>query len=387
MNARSGILVWLLAAYLAAAATAAFASGLWNAWALGIDHDMQARAAEYQAFRDGVYPNSTIDRAADEGKPPYSVYPPYALPMFAVFFEPGGVVQGRIVVEALSAAALLLIGVCGRNMLAGHGLAWAAVGALAAAAVTVNRSVISLGQFSAVCMGFVFLQIAMLERGRPFAAGACWAAAMIKPQIGLAFFALFLVNRQWRGLVFGVAILVILGLFALWWTEVSPAVLVHHWLFHTNMKFAASSSGFGPAAAAEWLGWDHSRVQYAMLAVLAGVMAAVVRFVIRDILMPDLMPLAAICAVLGRVLFYHGVYDQVMLAPLLLACLSAALTTPGWRGGAVTGAVAATLWVPQRVWELVPGQEFLQPAIWILAAVYVGAVMTTPRCDDVGSEP
>ena len=366
--------VWLLAAYLAAGALAAVASGIWNAWALDIDIDMQARVAEYAGFREGVYPNGHVDTWPDGAKPAYSVYPPYALPMFVPFFEPGGKVQGRVVVESLSLIGLFLIGILGRRTLHPHGVAWGAVGALAAAGITLNRSVFSLGQFSAICAGGIALQIGFLERNRPLLAGASWAAAMLKPQIGLPFAALFLFNGHWRGLACGITILAVLSLAALWWTDVSPAALADHWLFRMGMNFAAESDGFGPADVAEWMGWDHRVVQYMALAALVGVVAALAVVMRRDIRVRSLLPVAAICAVLGRVLFYHRSCDQVMLFPLLLTCLSQALTAPRWHTIAVATVVAAALWIPYRLQEFLPGYEVVQASTWIAAGAVVCVV-------------
>ena len=45
----------------------------------------------------------------------------------------------------------------------------------------------TLGQFSAACVGLVTLQWLLLQRQKPLLAGLCWALAMIKPQIAVPF--------------------------------------------------------------------------------------------------------------------------------------------------------------------------------------------------------
>lgn len=199
-------LLSLLAAYLAAVAIASFTAGSMGMLTQEMDGDLRARAAEYEAFREGRYPHERMDPAPQGQQRMYSVYMPYAFAMFTAIFEPFGLGQARIMVIALSAAALIVAGIYGSRLLATHGPGWAAVGGLAAAGITINRSTIAQGQFAIICMGFITLQIVLLQRNRPLLAGACWAMAMLKPHVGVAFAALFLLNRQWRGLAFGVAI-------------------------------------------------------------------------------------------------------------------------------------------------------------------------------------
>lgn len=371
------VVPWLLAGCLAVSACGAFGMGLWQAWVRNGDDDMHMRVAEYAAFRVGDYPNKSVDMPKVVRTVPFTVYPPYAFPMFVAFFEPGGRLQGRIVVEALTLVAIVIMGFYGYERLKSFGTAWATVGALAGAGMACNGTTVALGQFSTVCAGLLVLQVMVLERGWAAVGGLSWAAAMIKPQVGVAFSVLFLVNRQIRGLACGIGVLVALGAVALWWTETSAATMLHYWLFRMQMKFAVESGGVGPGHVAEWLGVNHRLAQYAALVALAGLgLAAVIvaRLVQRDIAVPDLLPLAGMSAVLGRVLTYHRHYDNSMLFPLLLAWLSVALATPTAANVATAVAVGLTLWIPMRVQEWVPLIQFIQPAIWIIAGLRLASV-------------
>ena len=373
-------LIGLLVAYLAAATVVSFALGTGGTWG-GTDGDLQSRAAEYASFRDGTYPNPAVE-TPPPGRPPlYSVYLPYAFPMFAALFEPAGLAQARIMVPLLSAAALVAIGVYGSRVLSAFGIAWSAVGALAAAGITVNRSTLAQGQFAIICMGFIALQVMLLQRGRPMLAGVCWAIAMLKPHVGIAFAALFILNRQWRGLACGVAILVALAASGLWWTDVSPTGLAAQWLSPRAMRFTSEPTGFGPGRIAEWTGWSHRNVQYAMFGGVAAASAAAA-IALRRVRIGDLLIPAAICATAGRLCFYHRPYDQVMLFPLLLGCLHVALRVRTFAGIAVASGVALTLWVPLRAQLLLPYAEDIQAVMWALAAAYllaqlVGSLRTT----------
>jgi hypothetical protein len=362
---------WWLAGVFAMAALGTFAMGLWLTWAANNDVDMQARMAEYAAFRVGDYPNRNLDVPMHNRALLWSVYPPYAFPMFAVFFEPGGLRQGRLLILVCTIASVWLMGLYGRERLKPFGPAWAAVGALAGAGISSNGTTIGWGQFSTMCTGMLVLQLILIERGRFTAAGVAWAGAMIKPQIALASAALFLAHRMGRGLVVGITLLAALSAAAIWWTDISFRAVAEHWLFRVPLTFALSSKAIGPAHVAAWLGWNQRVMQYAALGMLALIAVTVFRRLPRDLSRLDLLPWAALCAVLGRVLIYHRHYDDVMLFPLLLACLSLGLTTPTAANVAMAVSVGVTLVVPMRVLSWMPFAEVILPTIWVIAALWV----------------
>jgi hypothetical protein len=354
--------------------------GLRRAWLFDGDMDMQTRVAEYAAFRQGIYPTPPVETHIPAGmRVPYTVYPPYALPMFAVFFEPFGKVQGRIVIELLSLVSLIAIAVYGHNLLRDWGPAAAGLGAVAALAISGNGNAIALGQFSILCAGALLMQIVSLARDRPLAAGAWWALAMIKPQIGLAFAGLFLVRREWRGLACGLGILVGLSLAACWWTEVSPLALVNHWLFRMNMGFAESYSLAGRLAAA--LGVQPRIVHLGatgLLALATGVLMARTR---RGGGGTDADPLVlgGIAALLGGVLFYHPFYDNSMMFPLLFIALAAAARRPTPGRLAIAAVLGFSLWLPEQLIAYLPLAWMVRASAWIACSVALIAVSQTAR--------
>ncbi|MFM8802726.1 MAG: glycosyltransferase family 87 protein [Planctomycetia bacterium] len=373
---------WALVALLGLVTAASLTRGLHRAWTNDGDFDMRARVREYECFERGVYPNRALAGEAAPPRLPYTVYPPYALPMFGFFFAPGGWFQGRVLVELLSLASLTVMGLYGLSGLRSAGPAMAAVGALAAAAITGNSSALAVGQFSIVSAGLITLQMIFLDRRRPVAAGVCWAFAMIKPQIALAFAVLFLLNRQWRGLVVGIAILAGLSLFACLWTGVPPTQLIHHWLFRMPMSFHDSASMSGPGHVAEQIGVSPRVAQFLALALL-GVVAALALwlapFSLHGI---DQLRVAGACAVLGQLFFYHRHYDNIMLFPTLAGILAVAAATPSWTTVSAAVLMGATVWLPQRALELFPGHQLLQAVIWSgVAAVLLASARRLARVD------
>jgi hypothetical protein len=362
--------VWALFALLILLATVSLATGMRQAWLSNGDFDMRTRVSEYASFRAGVYPNRVLEGSSSPPPVPYTVYPPYALPMFAFFFEPGGTLQGRILIESMSLASLVVIGIYGFRQLAFAGPALASVGGIAGAAIMANSTALALGQFSIISAGLIAQQIIFLERKRPVAAGVCWALAMLKPQMALAFAVLFLLDRQWRGLAIGVVMLAALSLFACWWTEVPPVRVIQHFTFHSPVTFSDTISVTGPAQMAGRLGLNPRLAQ--LLALMALGMFAALCWWLAPLRLEEAATraqVAGVCAVLGELLFYHRHYDNIMLFPTILGMLALAASAPSWVTLGTTALMGLTIWVPQRVIELIPYGALLRSLIWVMVAM------------------
>ena len=376
------ITVWVAVCCLAVSSVGIAVKGVSTAWATGADTtarsragdlDMREREAEYRCFRKGVYPNFRLAGSKRPAWLRHTPYPPYALPMFAIFFEPGGVLQGRVLIELLSAASLVLMGVYGYRQLRFAGPAMASIGAVAAAAITGNSTAIELGHFSIICAGLIVAQMMLLESGRRLPAGICWALAMIKPQIALAFVPLFMANRQWRGLLVGCSLLGLSWLSSCWWTNVPPTAAISEWFLGLSWVFATHAQGIGPGALAAWLGIDPLSMHAAMIVTCGFLLAAVCWLLLRRTagdrgLTFRMAPLAGVCAVLGEVFVYHHHYDNVMLFPALIAILTLAAQVPAWWSAGLATAMAATLWIPQRLIAQIPFNGAGRAAIWLTVA-------------------
>jgi len=393
---RAENLAWVIAAVLAAIAVGNLVKGVGTAWdmswrdeagqrktGIGGDRDMLDRAVEYQCFRRGVYPNHGLAGISPPKWLRTSPYPPYALPMFAIFFEPAGVLQGRVLIEVLSVASLVVMGCYGYRALRFAGPASASIGAIAGAAIMGNSTALSLGQFSIISMGCIVGQIILLERGRPVAAGICWALAMVKPQIAAAFIPLFVVNRGWVGLLAGCSLLGLSTLFSCWWTDLPPTLAMAHWFRGLTWLFAMRGQGLGPGALADWLRVDPLLVHVALITVCGTALVALSGLVLRfnSGRTVPLLPLAGVCAVLGELLVYHYHYDNVMLWPSLISILALAAAVPaGWSATLAT-LLASTLWIPHRVIVQLPFHGVVRAAIWLTVAAVLTAFIVKSRPD------
>jgi hypothetical protein len=346
-------------------ALATLLNGLLHAW-LGPGGDMVLRLNEYSVFRTGVFPHPELALRKGLENIAFSVYPPYALPMFGLFFHWGGAQQGRVVIQALSLLSLGVIGWCGHRVLRRAGAAAGALGALAGAAISGNSNALAQGQFSLICMGLITCQWLLLARDRRIPAGLCWALAMIKPQIALPFALPFLKARRLRALVVGIALLISLSAVAFWHTGVTPFDYIQIWMRPEAMDFIRESqSSAGDLADSFGISARTSQL------LVAGVTAVSVGlwWWCRREQPEDPLQTAAVGAVASAVGFYHLNYDNILMAPALLATLRLAITRtrPHWRLLAV--AMALSLWTPQRIIERLPLGGQAQLLLWLVVGV------------------
>jgi hypothetical protein len=364
---------------LALLAMATLLNGLLHAW-LAPGGDMYLRLNEYGYFRSGVFPHPQLALRKGLEITAVSVYPPYAMPMFAPFFHPGGAIQGRLVIQALSLLSLGLIGWVGQRLLRGAGTAAGVLGALAGAAISGNSNALAQGQFSLICMGLITCQWLLLARQRRIPAGLCWALAMLKPQIALPFALPFLRARRLRGLVVGVGLLVALGAVAFWHTGVTPLDYLQVWTRPQSMDFIRGGSQSAAGDLADSFGLNAAASQL----LVAGLTTAAVSlwWWCRRRQPDDPLQTAAVCAAASAVGFYHLNYDNILLFPALLMALRLAITRqrPLWRLLAV--AMALSLWTPQRIIERVPLGGQAQLLLWLVVGVVLA--LQAPELDGVG---
>lgn len=360
----------VVATILAAANVSRGFAGLREPGSLG---DLALRFREYDAFRRGHYPNPRLAATPRPARLPYSVYPAYVFPMFVPLFEPGGLRQGAFLVNFASFVSLVALGWFGYRRLRFGGLAVAVLGAMAAAATRGVASGLSCGQFSLGCMGLLVGQLVLLERGRAYAAGICWALAMVKPQIALPFAVLFFTRGCWRGLACGAALLGASTLAACWWTGVSPMRLLQFYAFGQRLEWATDVGSIGVPRFAVSLGVEPLLAQAAGL-IVAGVAAAIVwRVIGLSGRSPDALPLAGACGLFGAVVFYHRPYDHVMLAPAVIAAFARVIARPGVVPLTLVAALVVAAWLPGRIWYSIPGMDEWQMIVLVVAGCVLAA--------------
>ncbi|WP_315859132.1 glycosyltransferase family 87 protein [Cyanobium sp. Cruz-8D1] len=294
---------------------------------------------------------------------------PYAQPMFGFFFVWGGSGGAWRLVHGLSLLSLGLISWIGWRTLRFAGPAAGLLGALAPVAIGGNSNCLYHGQFSILCMGLISLQWWLLERQRPLPAGISWALAMLKPQIAAAFALPLLQRGNRRGLLLGLAVLLVLSGIALAYTHVSPIRYVSLWLVPSSLSFVRAGNTNLMGLLGPWVGAILTLTLLLGGLFLArktakgrhqqGSMAAP-----RRVDPGTMLRLQGLCAVLGALAAYHLNYDNIMLFPAQLAILSLALRHPGIWIGALAVAMQVSLWIPVHLTADRFLPQTLSAAIW-----------------------
>lgn len=338
--------------------------------------DLITRWREYDVFRKGLYPMPELVPQPVPQDLPFSVYPPYAQPMFGLFFGFGGLAQGWKVVHALSLLSLFLIGWIGWRSLRFAGPAAGLLGAIAPVAISGNSYSLYQGQFSILCMGLISLQWLLLERRRPLAAGLCWAGAMLKPQIALFFAVPFLKRGNRRGLVLGLSLLLLLSGAALAFTKVSPLRYISAWLNPNRFAFVRAGN-------VNLMNLPGPGLTLLLLLVVLGCVLASrwglaktrslpirrPQFPAEPKSMASTLRTQGICAVFGCLVVYHHPYDNIMLYPALLAIVTQALQERRLWSRLLALAMALSLWAPVHLVATQTLFQSLAAGIWMLVGV------------------
>ena len=376
-------LCWSGLALLALIAATAIVRGL---VVLGLTEggvDLHERFDEWRLFRDQIYPSHHIADAAAKALPHFrtTVYLPWALPLFAILFAGGGMVQGKLIIGAVSLAALALMAAIGWSTLKPLGRRAGWLGLLTPVAIVGNGTCLAFGQFSLLCMGLISLQWILLARRRSFSAGVCWALAMLKPQIALPFVVPLLRRRHWGGLAAGTGLLLALYGVALFHTKTSAVELMSSWVrvlpsfINSNnhnalailFSFKADSWGIILGGLAVLLititvaiTWLANRLEFRSFAMRTW-----------QTLEGDPLELAGICGLVGLVSFYHRGYDNIMLFPALLAAWRASLSQPRWSTLIITLLLVFSSLFPDRLVIVIPAIHTLNVMIWSLSSIWL----------------
>lgn len=277
--------------------------------------DFLQRADECRFFSAGIYPNGNI--APKHGPPPnvYTVYPPYAFPLFALLYSAESLKLSLFILNLCSISSLFLMMWLGWRTLAACGTSTAFLGVAMALGLAGNGSCLLRGQLSLICMGLVILQMVLMKCNKPIPAGLCWALAMIKPQNAISFALLFLMRNQVIGLLFGALLVTILTSGALFWTSTSPMELLHVMTTGNALSFIHEPKVVIGVCSLT----PHMSPLLLVIGALALFLGAswYLVSITKDLKIPELTAFA-LCATLGFLLFYHHHYDTVMLFPLLL---------------------------------------------------------------------
>ena len=364
-SAKWSVAVCIAACFLTLLGCAYLAKGFAVAWNGG-DSDLRIREREWSDFSKGIYPNRRYTPEGERPAKAHSVYPAYALPMFGLFFGAGDFVGARISLQAFSLAGLAAMMLLAWRALREHGWQAGFFGMAMATAISGNCTVFALGQFTLFSVGMLAAQILAIQANRPWLAGVFWAFAMIKPQIALPFALLFLIQRQWTGILSAGIVLTGASFFALEWTGWTLGEYLVHSIGSESLSFVPKSKT-GIIAALP----ISPRVLTAAGIALIGLIGLWLLLARGGLKREMLWPLAGLASALGWILFYHRPYDNPMLFPLVLATAIYTLRDPKISNLCLSGMLATTVFLPASWIFKTPALAFLAFLIPIALALFL----------------
>ena len=341
--------------------------------------DIKQRYDEWLLFGDQIYPHGSLASDAERSLPYFrtTVYLPWALPMFTGLFAWGGLMQGKILMLVANLAGIATIAFAGKQCFRPWGKAASWFGAFLPLTIRGLNLCLTLGQFSAACVGLLTLQWLLLQRQKPLPAGLCWALAMIKPQIAVTFALPLLLPKYRKGLWLGSGILAGLSVVALWHTGTHPIDFLASWLktlqyftdLSPNLTGALTNSSPGKSGS-----FEISLIGI-FVAIAGSVYIAIrqakfihklwARFAQASIS----IELAGISAIAGATLFYHGYYDNIMLYPVLLCCWLITFKRPTLGNTLLAALITVSLSAPVSLFFGLPGYQLFQVLTWLTAGI------------------
>jgi glycosyltransferase involved in cell wall biosynthesis len=341
--------------------------------------DIKQRYDEWLLFRDQIYPHGSLASDAERSLPYFrtTVYLPWALPMFAGLFAWGGLIQGKILMLVANLAGIATIAFAGKQCFRPWGKAASWFGAFLPLTIRGLNLCLTLGQFSAACVGLLTLQWLLLQRQKPLPAGLCWALAMIKPQIAVTFALPLLLPKYRKGLWLGSGILAGLSVVALWHTGTQPIDFLASWL-KTLQYFTDLSPNLTGALTNSSLGESDS-FKTSLIGIFVAIAGSVyiairqakfIRQLLARFTQASIsMELAGISAIAGATLFYHGYYDNIMLYPALLCCWLITFKRPTLGNTILAALITVSLSAPVSLFFALPGYQMFQVLTWLTAGI------------------
>ncbi|BAQ66472.1 glycosyltransferase family 87 protein [Geminocystis sp. NIES-3709] len=331
--------------------------------------DLFFRWQEQQYIYHGYYPyfarkgsNLVIENigAIDSGG-----YLPWSFFSGFLFFPPISYPLTRIYHIVLNLICLSILGLFAYNLGKNYHQSYSLFALASVLAISSNSTTISHGQYGLIINAFLIIFYIMLQRNKNIWAGLFLGIAMTKPNISAFYFLIPLSQKRFKT-IFVFLIYIIFGtLYILKKTN------THLWLILTDIFkqsnfFTAQGNSLVNLFLPLGISPNNATIILGMLGII---ICLTVFYFYRNY---SLLTLFAIASIMGRVCFYHLIYDNVMMVFLLLALLELTFKNPHKLNIIVLSIVGITLWIPAKAVNLFPFYEYkIQFIIWILAGVYL----------------
>jgi hypothetical protein len=246
-------------------------------------------------------------------------------------------------------------------------------------AISSHTTTLNVGQYGIIINALSIAGLFCLEYRRNIFAGLLLAIAMAKPNISAFYFLVLVIKKRMRGIT-AFCLYMTIATVNIWAiTKIDPIYMLDR-IWQQYQYFAQQ----GNSGLNILLKFGISK-NLAILSIAA--IGLIVIFAIiywcRD---RSSLSLFAAGAVIARGIFYHRVYDNLMLFFLLLALLEKMFDRPR-KGTIITFLlVGLSLWMPAKITDL-PYTSSFQFSIWIYALIYLFAIDSRkPKPNEIAME-
>jgi hypothetical protein len=289
-----------------------------------------------------------------------SPYPPWTFPANLAFYSPPWSLAKPWFVLINLVCLLLLAGWAWRVVGGTHGFD-AMVAATSITAISSIATGLGLGQNAIIYTALLAGSLVCYQGGRPILSGLLLGIAMSKINIATPFILPFVFRKETKVVAAAAAYMLGATLLVAFWVHSPPWTMMKLW---TAAAQRNNGVAYGPASLLTCVGMSPDTAARGCAVVVLSVAVAVLAM-LRKL---PILTLFGLAAGFGRLWTYHRVYDNVMLAFLLVALADLHFRTKLRSVGLAWLLVGLTLWIPIRSMD-VPIVHLIHVLIWIAAMI------------------
>ena len=292
-----------------------------------------------------------------------AVYPPWAYVTALPLMWPDHFTVGRWYYALTQLVLILLLAVRLYVLAKPAGLEASLLLVASLLAVSSLCSTLGVGQYGIVVLAALVGAEWLDRNNHPVGAGLLLGCSLVKVTLAAPFLLIPLIQKHRFSLLVAAAFVLTSSLLVCWWIQ-TP--------FETMMRQVKDSAasyadmGYGPLDLALNAGIDPERA----LLLTAGLGISVTFVLLIVWQKANTLTQAAIAAVAARSWTYHNLYDNVIVALLLLAIAAAAHRHHSKTAWIMFGLIGLSLWAPARLTQY---DWFIQYqfAIWFVGLVFL----------------
>lgn len=291
-------------------------------------------------------------------------YPPWAFFIGFIFLPGISWELTRLYYALLNIISILILAIFAYRIGYPYGKLKALFSMSASLAISSHVTTLNNGQYGIIINALLIGMFWSLQKHKYIWAGLFLGMAMVKPNVsGFYFFILIARKRVNAALAF--FLYIISASITVWIiTKVDPIYMVNSLI--TQSKYFADK-GYSGVNILSDLGIDPKNATV-LLALIGMVLIGVIFYLCRNY---SLLTLFATASVIGRILIYHRIYDNVMLIFLLLALIRITLSNPQRANILMLTVVAVSLWLPANAIQ----SDFMRMAQFIIWTTGLGYIL------------